>query len=163
MNNNIKFRLFYFDQWGGKSVIYPENDRYLIGLNGMVYENYGKSWKEPLWESVFDAAQPPIISRFTGLKDKNGKDIYEFDIVKCHRLLYPEKKRKNIDFNKLPWPEDHWYDCIEIGEIQWSDISMGFVENYERIRYDDIFPLSCGTEHRYEILGNIHENSNLLK
>lgn len=104
------------------------------------------------------------IQQFTGLLDKNGKEIYEGDIVRCHRLCDAEKHRKNIGFDpqKFPWPENHWYDCIEIGEIQWSDISMGFVENYDRIRYDDIWPLSCGTEHRYEVVGNIFENPELL-
>jgi hypothetical protein len=103
-----------------------------------------------------------VIQQYTGLKDKNDKDICEGDIVKCHRLRFPDNHRKDIDFSKLPWPEDHWYDCIEIGKIRWSDVSFGFVEDYEHIRYDDIWPLSCGTSHRYEVIGNIFENSNLL-
>jgi hypothetical protein len=103
------------------------------------------------------------VQQFTGLKDKNDKEIYEGDIVRCHRLRFPDNHRKDIDFSKLPWPEDHWYDCIEIGKIRWSDVSFGFVEDYEHIRYDDIWPLSCGTSHRYEVIGNIFENKDLLK
>ena len=55
MNRPIKFRICYTAQNGQKSLIYSEDKRYLITLDGKVLENYGKDWKNPFWEEVFDA------------------------------------------------------------------------------------------------------------
>lgn len=82
MNRPFKFRICYTDQNGKKSIIYSDNNRFLIGLNGKVYENYGKDWKNPMWEEVFDSYEPPIIQEHTGLNDKNNNPIYEGDIVR---------------------------------------------------------------------------------
>ena len=49
MNRKLKFRVCYTSQNGEKSIIYPkDNDRYLLTLDGKLFENYGKSWKGPV-------------------------------------------------------------------------------------------------------------------
>lgn len=77
--NDIKFRICYTAQNGEKSIVH-ESDRFLIGLDGKVYENYGKSWDSAIWEEPFDV-EPPILQRFSGCQDRNGKEIYEGDII----------------------------------------------------------------------------------
>ena len=64
------------------------------------------------------------IMQYTGLKDKNGKEIYEGDIL-----------------------EVYGGECINY-----------LVESLYSIFYDRI-----NTELEYEIIGNIHENPELLK
>ena len=71
-----------------------------------------------------------ILEQFTGRKDRNGKGIYEGDIIEW----YDASVKKGTDPTKR-------HIC------RWSDIRRGF---------DDCF--SCGV-----IIGNIHENPELLK
>ena len=77
--NKMKFRILYTDKRGEKSIIYDSN-RYLIGLDGTVFENYGTE-VDPIWEVPFDVAELPIVQRFTGCHDSNKNDIWEGDII----------------------------------------------------------------------------------
>lgn len=76
----LKFRICYTAQNGEKRLIY-EDPRLMIGLDGQVYENYGDV-ETPLWEVPFDVAEPPVVQLFTGVHDKNKKEIWEGDKVK---------------------------------------------------------------------------------
>ena len=83
MSNRFVFRVCYTAQDGSKTVHYSgDDDPFLIGLDGKVYDNYGESWKNPMWEELFDVAELPILQQSTGVVDKNGKTIFEGDIIK---------------------------------------------------------------------------------
>jgi len=80
-----------------------------------------------------------IFLQFTGLKDKNGKEIYEGDIVKA--------------------PDGIWE--IEFGE-PWDGVLIDLINNYKAeasIKF---------AENEYsladvKVIGNIYENKDLLK
>lgn len=77
-----------------------------------------------------------ILLQYTGLKDKNGKEIYEGDIVKFSEY----------------YSGDHLYK-ESIGVIEWDQ--TGYTEKLW-IGYADQ-PDWC------EVIGNIYENPELLK
>lgn len=76
-----------------------------------------------------------IIEQYTGFKDMNSNEIYEGDIVREHTSLYIAKF-------EIAWRED---------KAGW----FGFTTD------DYTCPL-CNIEH-VEVIGNIHENPELLE
>jgi uncharacterized phage protein (TIGR01671 family) len=102
----IKFRICH-ETNSDKTIIYPDehSDKYMIGIDGTVYENYGTKDK-PLWENVFDATV--FVQQYTGLKDKNGKEIYEGDICAGESL---ESRRFTVEF------QDGGFSFIYLGSV----------------------------------------------
>ena len=81
---------------------------------------------------------------WTGLHDKNGKEIYEGDILRYHNF-YPEPKDLFI--------------------VEWVDFSCSFYlfrQNYilSHLPYENLH--SRNKDH-YEVIGNIYENPKLLE
>jgi hypothetical protein len=85
----FKFRICYTDLRDAKHIIY-NSDNFYIGLDGNILENYGDPNGKPSWEVPFDVWTPPFIQQWTGLQDKNGKDIYEGDLLNFKLIQFGE-------------------------------------------------------------------------
>lgn len=76
-----------------------------------------------------------IIMQYIGLKDKNGKEIYEGDIIKCKDICgeYSKELYNEVVNDMCDWLYNYGYASQEL------------------LRYDEI-----------EVIGNIYENPELL-
>ena len=92
-----------------------------------------------------------VLMQYTGLKDKNGVEIYEGDIIATH---YTGGTRKGEVFKSLPvkWgtynigSNGYEYDCYVVGpHVEEECLYSNMIEG-------DII-----------VIGNIHENPELLK
>lgn len=117
--------------------------------NGERAEGYlFKQWNRTflLWGMTGDIPNmtevvPETIGQFTGLTDKNGKKIFEGDIVEFTDKYTRKKGRAEIVFEDFKWK---YSGCYYGGNpIVWLCISDGSIE--------------------FEIIGNIHDNPELLE
>lgn len=88
---------------------------------------------------------PKTICEYTGLKDKNGKEIWENDIISIHAYSYYE-------------PEDDYFGVVKycVKDACWA------LKNNER--FDEII-CECFGSYTTEIInhGNIFDNPELLE
>lgn len=92
------------------------------------------------------------LMQYTGLHDKNGKEIFEGDIVKAGEANMPIDK----------YPDYHQVCQVKFGEgevngSEWPVDVLGFYLEPHRFKVPNI------TEAKLEVIGNIYENPTLLE
>ena len=96
---------------------------------------------------------PETVGQYTGLKDCNGKEIYEGDIVRAEHNITKTWGEGSVEDGTLVVREEIVDSFSVEGDVCFEDGSF-MVEGY----YTGIFmPLEI------EIIGNIHDNPELLK
>ena len=95
-------------------------------------------------ETWFEMKNRYELMQFTGLLDKNGKEIYEGDLFRC--IYYQDRHL------------DHIY------EVNWNKHNAGFRLKRHGKECLQIYVIQTMSDtSRNEIIGNIYENPELLK
>lgn len=137
----IKFRA-----WDGEKMIYPS----IIGTPP--YESFAwahdRSWLHNCqeWDGDEGFINNPILMQYTGLKDKNGKEIYEGDIVSMYTFdssPVPFEVRTSVSFHEGSF--------------------VAIIMNGEPISLRDAILVSNKAKQGLELIGNLYENPELLK
>lgn len=161
INNENVMRSLQFRIWDGKNMFYPgDNSRIILEYCKISGWNLVPNFKPN--DGKYIAGQSSSnnnfeMMQFTGIKDKNGKEVYDGDIVKYIRENW-----------HCPSHPLHQKDLVDTCEIYWCDKEHSFRQrgNFEKgggwsggIQFDDHRAKNC----TIEVIGNIYENPDLLQ
>jgi len=118
----IKFRYLFEDTWGKKHILTETIEE--LEYNKDIRQNIERGWV--------------LIARvqYTGLQDKNGKEIYEGDLIKDS-------------------------DSEFIGEVIWDSDTLCFTTKFQSNELWGFVPRH-GKDNHCEVIGNVMENPELL-
>jgi hypothetical protein len=127
----IKFRAWSKEH---KYMFDLDDKDFFINNNG-VYVRHCIDYQGDVYENETDKF---ILMQYTGLKDKNGVEIYEGDVVA----------------GQITGGDGHY----EQGRIEWSNKKAGFVLRFKGLGWRNLAGL-----HKKQVIGNIHTNPELIK
>ncbi|EOU1988687.1 YopX family protein [Clostridium perfringens] len=145
MSREIKFRIYDTDE---KEMFYQEDIDYIDFFTGIVFIR-----EEDGYDYLIDSRSDGKLMQYTGLKDKNGKEIYEGDILRCKCL-------KKCKLDSCAEKVIQYKNSL----IEWweSGCNLGYRLRDSKGKTMMIKPTHLNTM-EVEVIGNIYENPELLE
>jgi hypothetical protein len=134
LSRTIKFRVYDKEN---KRMLYSSEPRdqgereYIPFQFGVGWSDWEKSWLSDLMQ-------------FTGLKDKQGKEVYEGDIIKA--VLEDSGELKDV-----------------VEQVYYTEEYAAFGPFCHLMHYDEGRWIDCLQNDEFEVIGNIYEHPELLK
>lgn len=146
MNRDIEFRGLDAQGYWNYGYYFQDglDNHYIVYLKKQSDRNYyyGKTYTNI-------EVTPETIGQYTGLKDKNGKKIFEGDIIDIHQTVNGYNQFV-IEYDKYKFSARYYnQDKKQTGSWYGYDL-------------DELFEIN-ESEKEIEVIGNIYENKELLE
>lgn len=133
-----------------------------------LFKNQGSTHEQEFVSPYFNG---PILipEQFTGLLDSKGREIYEGDIVLAQKYKDPTQEKLTGLVLWADYGDGEYVECLETWMLHWvlcDGVSDRFATPLScairsgGVRWSRGFSIWPGT---VEVIGNIHENPDLLK
>ncbi|MCM1301981.1 MAG: YopX family protein [Bacteroides cellulosilyticus] len=139
MTREIKFRGKRLDngEWVCGDLIENQGRFFIYHASSEITLNDDESGKITITATEVD---PATVGQYTGLKDKNGKEIYEGDILERYN-------EEGITMH-----------------INYFGSQFGCIQHWDGVDNEgSLYPLDNYLTEEWEVIGNIHDNPELLK
>lgn len=150
MNRPIKFRAWSLKEKAMREVAWIRYD------NGQDVSSVGVYWDDGQHNGATRLdAEDVVVLQYTGLKDKNGVEIYEGNIVKILYTDWPSQLDSRPELS-----HEEYLDSLALTRVViWS--VQGFYVSHRVGGYAE--SMDTGPHGYIEVIGNIYENPELLK